>query len=61
MKQDITKHFDGIYLKMRQWWDRDYSLGNDTTLAIEKRKHFTKLATERCSSNLCLAAIINIV
>ena len=31
------------------------------TFAIEMRKHFTEAATERCSSNLCLAAIIKII
>ena len=34
------------------------SLKNENTLTIEKGKHFTKAATEECSSNLCFAAII---
>ena len=33
------------------------SLENENTLAIVRRKHFPKAATERCSSNLCLAAL----
>ena len=33
---------------------------SENTLAIEMRKHFTEAATERCSPNLCLVAIINI-
>ena len=37
------------------------SLENENTLAIEMRKHFTEAATERCSSNLCLAATIKII
>ena len=36
-------------------------LVNENTLAIERRKHFTEAATERCSSNLYLAAIIKII
>ena len=37
------------------------SLENENTLAIEVRKHFIEAATERCSSKLCLAAIIKII
>ena len=37
------------------------SLENDNTLTIERRKHFTEAANEKCSSNLCLATIINII
>ena len=37
------------------------SLENENTLAIERRKHFTEAVTQRCSSNLCLAAIIKII
>ena len=37
------------------------SLENENTLAIERTKHFTEEATEKCSSDLCLAAIIKIV
>ena len=37
---------------------QDYSL---LTLAIEMRKHFTEAATEKSSSNLCLATIIKII
>ena len=33
---------------------------NENILAIEIRKHFIETATERYSSNLCLAAIIKI-
>ena len=36
------------------------SLENENTFAIEMRKHFTEVATERGSSNLRLAAIIKI-
>ena len=35
------------------------SLENENALAIEKRNHFTEAATERCFSNLCLAATGN--
>ena len=34
------------------------SLENEHTLAIEMKKHFIEAASKRCSSNLCLAAII---
>ena len=66
MKQDITQYFVEIYLKMTQWRVifSDYccsSLENENSLAIERRKHFTEAATERCSSNLCLAAIIKTI
>ena len=37
------------------------SLENENTLAIWWRKHVTEAATERCPSNLCLAAIIKII
>ena len=37
------------------------SLKKENTLAIERRKHFTEAATEKCSSNFCLAAIIKII
>ena len=37
------------------------SLENKNTLAIETRVHFTEAVTERCSSNLCLAANIKII
>ena len=36
-------------------------LVNENTLAIERRKHFTEAATERCSSYLRLTAIIKII
>ena len=36
------------------------SLEKENSLAIERRKYFTEAGTERCSSNLCLAAIIKI-
>ena len=66
MKQDITQYFVEIYLKMTQWRVifSDYccsSLENENSLATERRKHFTEAATERCSSNLCLAAIIKTI
>ena len=34
------------------------NLGNESNLAIDMKKHSTEAATERCSSNLHLAAII---
>ena len=37
------------------------SLENEKTLAIERRKQFTEAANKRCSSNMCLAAIIKII
>ena len=37
------------------------SLENENTLAIERRKNLKEAASERCSSNLCLAAIIKII
>ena len=37
------------------------NLENDNILAIERRKYFTEAATERYSSNFCLAAIIKII
>ena len=37
------------------------SLEKENASAIERRKHFTKAATESCSSNLCLTAIIKII
>ena len=36
-------------------------LENENTLVIERREPFTDAATKRCSSNLCLAAIIEII
>ena len=33
------------------------SLENENILTIERKKNFTEAATERCSSNLCLAII----
>ena len=47
--------------KACRWTDSDCNLENDNTLAIEMRKHFTETATKRCSSNLCLAAIIKVI
>ena len=35
------------------------NLEKENTLAIKMRKHFTEAATERFSSNLCLAAFKN--
>ena len=49
-------------LKLIQWWDYCFSnLENKIILAIEMRYHFTEAATERCSSNLCLAAFVKII
>ena len=33
------------------------NLDNENSLAIEMRKHFTEAATEKGTSNLCLAAV----
>ena len=47
---------------MSDSWDyRCSSLENENTLATEMRKHFTEVATERCSSNFCLADIIKTI
>ena len=43
---------------------KDYccsSLENEKTLTLEMRKHFRGAATEMCSSNLRLGAIIKII
>ena len=37
------------------------NLENEYTLAIEMRKQFTGAATEKSSSNLCLAAFKNVL
>ena len=37
------------------------SLENKNTLAIDRRKQFTEAATERCTSNLRLAIITQII
>ena len=37
------------------------SLENENTLAIERRKHFAETVAKRCPSNLCLAAIIEVI
>ena len=48
-------------MKTCRWVNRFSNLENDNTLAFEMRKHFTEADTERCSSNLCLAAITKII
>ena len=61
MKHDITKYttYWNLFKDDAVVGDfQDYSL---LTLTIEMRKHFTEAATERSSSNLCLAAIIKII
>ena len=61
----LNKYFVEIYLKMTLVSDfQDYlcsHLVNENTWAIEMRKHSTEAATERCSSNLYLTAIIKII
>ena len=37
------------------------NLENENTVAIEMRIHFTEVATEKFSFNLCLTAIIKII
>ena len=67
MKQDITKKIfcwtlfkDGTVVSDFYGYSCSTS-ENEDTLAIETRKHCTETATEQCSSNLCLAAIIKII
>ena len=66
MKQDITKKTfcsnlfkdDTVVIDFE-----DYcccNLESEYTLAIEIRKQFTEAATEKSSSNLCLAAFRNV-
>ena len=62
----LNKYFVEIYLKMKQRWVifkiiAAVALENKNTLAIEIRKHFTEAASERCFSNLCLAATIKTI
>lgn len=60
VKQDITKYFVEICLKMTLVTVfQDYccnNLENENILAIAMRKQFTEAATEICSSNLCLGS-----
>ena len=63
MKQDITKYFFEIYLKMTIIDYQIIAAVNYKTIILSplKEEHFTEVSTERCSSKFCLGAIIKII